>query len=283
MAGKRRSEGETYPCTWAKAGKGFRLAVKGRPELVGEGRTFLDARSALAESILLATGDGEPFFQFDKALPKGVLPEGLSDPEILWIGGNDTAVLEKPANLYEGGICTVCGNPAGKRNAKPARLAHLPAAKSDGADASHLGPMFSQAFLDLLVEAGGPSPEFRPVKAEGRKGKPLFEPAGRPVADLVAAAGFPVEGVQCAKCNARIFHQMISGELRLFLAKDDLPDPLPAWFLARSRENLLLCMPGSAWRSIEGKPGTTKVVAIPMGVVPADKAVREPKLQKFKG
>lgn len=177
MTAKKRNEGETYPCTWAKAGGGFRMAVKGRPELVGEGKTFLDARSALAERILLATGDGEPFFQFDRALPKGVLPEGFCDPEILWIGGNDTALLEKPGTLYEGGICTVCGNPAGKRNAKPARLSDRPSAKSDGADARHLGPMFSQAFLDLLSKAGGPSPEFRPVEAEGRKGKPLFEPA----------------------------------------------------------------------------------------------------------
>lgn len=284
MAGKKRpAEGNTYTCTWGKAGKGFRITVKGSAELVGEGASFPEARSALAECILLKTGDGEPVFRFDKALPKGVLPEELSRPEILWITGNDTAILAQPGDLYEGGICGTCGNPAGKRNAKPARLSDAPLPKSDGADARHVGSLFSEAFLKLLQGAGGPVPEFRRVEMDGKKAKPLFELAGRPIAETVSLQGVPAQGVQCAKCKRKVFHHMIGGEMIPVLAAEDLPARLPPWFLARNRDTLMLCMPGETWRSLQGKPGTANVVPVPIAVAQAEDVVRDPKLPLYKG
>jgi hypothetical protein len=276
-------EGESYLCTWKKDAKGFRLVVKDRPELEGSGATFAEARSRLAERILLELGDGEAVFQFDKPLPKEVLPEEYSDPVIIWVGGNDTAVIRDPGGLFEGGICSLCGNPVGRRNGKAAGLSSPPRSKSDGAEAKHIGSLFSEAFIKVLEDSGNPPLEFREVQLEGKGRKKLFELAGRPIADLVAADGFPVQGVKCARCKRKVFHQMVGVDLIPFLAREDLPNPpLPAFFI-RSRETLMLCMTGLAWRAIQGKPGTVNVVGIQIGIVPEAHVDRDPDLPIFKG
>jgi hypothetical protein len=277
------AEGNLYRCTWNKVGKDFRITVIGRPELQGEGSSFSEARSALAECILQATGDGEPTFQFDKALPKGVLLEKWSQPELLWISGNDTVRLDKPARLYEGGMCGTCGNPLGNRNAHPVTFSTCPNANSDGIEAPHVSTLFSDAFVDLLAGMGGPTNAFRKVECAGGKGKSLFEMAGDPLAQTVVLSGSPVQGVQCARCKRKFFHQMIGGDLIPVLAAEDLPTPLPPWFFVRNQIQTILCMPGKIWRSIQGKPGTRKLVAVPVAVAPEALVTRDPKLPLFKG
>lgn len=274
-------DGGNYACAWKKEGKGYRISVKGHPELIGSGATFGEARSDLAERILLDLGDGEPTFQFDGPLPKGVLPEEYSLPEIIWIGGDDTALAEDPGKLFDGGICSICGNPVGKRNGRAARLSSPPLPKSDAAEVRHLGTLYSESFVELLDAGDGPRLEFREVKCEGvRK---LYELAGKPLADCVAAEPFLVQGVKCAKCDRKVFHQMVGGELIPFLAREDLPDPPPRRFLIRSRETLRLCMTGPAWRALQGKPGTSKVVGIQIGVAAGKNVVRDPDLPLFNG
>jgi hypothetical protein len=283
MADDGDMEGGSYLCTWKKEGKGFRIAVKDRPGLEASGATFAEARSRLAERILLELEDGEPVFQYDKPLPAGVLPEEFAVPEILWIGGNDTAVLGNPDELFEGGICKACGNPAGKRNAAVARLSDSPAAKSDGAEARHIGSLFSEAFVKLLGDAGGKGPGFREVDSGPRAKKKLFELAGEPLAETVAVDAFPIQGVQCAKCRRKVFHHMVGHEMLPFLSREALPDPLPSRFLARNRETLMLCMTGEAWRGIQGKAGTFNVVGVPVGIAGKGRVVRDPALPLFKG
>lgn len=276
-------EGGAYLCTWKKEGKGFRITVKGRPGLEASGATFAGARSRLAERILLELGDGEPVFQYDKPLPSGVLPEEFAVPEILWIGGNDSAVIGNPDELFQGGICKTCGNPAGRRTAATARLTSSPAAKSDGAEARHIGSLFSEAFVKLLGDSGGQGPGFREVDAGPRAKRKLFELAGDPLAETVAVDAFPIQGVQCAKCRRKVFHHMVGQEMLPFLPRESLPKSLPPAFLARNRETLMLCMKGEAWRAIQGKPGAFNVVAVPVGIAGRDHVLGDPDLPLFKG
>lgn len=276
-------EGGSYLCTWKKEGKSYRILVKDRPGLEASSSTFAEARSRLAEKILLALKDGEPIFQYDKPLPAGILPEAFATPEILWIGGNDTVLLGNPGDLFEGGICKTCGNPAGRRNAIMARLSCLPTVKSDGAEAKHIGSLFSEAFVKLLGDSGGKGLTFREVDSEPKAKKKLFELAGEPLAETIAVDAFPIQGVQCAKCRRKVFHHMVGHEMLPFLSRDALPDPPPPRFLVRNRETLMLCMTGQAWREIQGKPGTVNVVGIPIGIATKDHLVRDPALPLFKG
>jgi hypothetical protein len=280
---KKSPEGNSYASTWKKVGKGFGVSVKGRPELYGEGSTFSEARSALVECIVKATGDGEPVIQFDKALPKGALPEELSRPEILWISGNDTARILDPSRLYEGGICRTCGNPLGNRNAMPVSFLSAPNANSDGVEAPLVASMFSEAFVGLLAGLGGAIGTFRKVEWAKKKGKSLFEIAGKPLAQTVVLNSAPVQGVQCVGCKRKIFHQLIAGDLIPVLPAADLPSIVPPWFLAQNPVQPILCMLGKVWRSIQGQPGTHNVVATPIAVAPEGQLTRDPKLPMFKG
>ena len=196
-------EGESYLCTWKKEAKGFRLVVKDRPELEGSGATFAEARSRLAERILLELGDGEPVFQFDKPLPKEVLPEEYSDPEIIWVSGNDTALIRDPGGLFKGGICSLCGNPVGKETARRPVVSSPPLSKSDGAEAKHIGSLFSEAFIKVLEDTGSPPLEFREVQLEG-KGEEEAVRIGRP-SDRGSGRGgwFPGAGRQVRQVQAQ--------------------------------------------------------------------------------
>ncbi len=272
-------EGGAYLCTWKKEGRGFRILVKGHPDLQAAASTFDEARAKLWELILDQRGDGESAFDFDRPVPAGVLPAKYARPEIVMVSGNDSALVTDAAGLFEGGICALCNNPVGPRNDRPAQVSDISGATDGAISFHHVGSIFSEDFAQRLLGMKGGAVQFRRVDVTKRVKKKFFELIGPALATEVAVRNHGrVDGIECPQCQRKTFCQRVGVNIQSFIARSDVPKRVPPCFTVRRRETIGLCMTGKAWRGIQGTPGTRNILGEPVGVVPDDDVVRDPPL-----
>ena len=118
-------EGRVFRCTWTQVGSRFRVWVRQRPKLAGEGETFAEADEALWGTILDELGDGESERQYDPPRPADTrLLEILSDRLVLAFAPLYGAPYwpRETESLFTEGSCSRCGNPQGDRTDVPLPL-----------------------------------------------------------------------------------------------------------------------------------------------------------------
>ncbi|MFN7138562.1 MAG: hypothetical protein ACK4UN_04435 [Limisphaerales bacterium] len=157
--------------------------------------------------------------------------------------------------------------------------------KEDGAfgpighDGSTNVEILSEEFLNLLSPAERRQLDLRPVvrKGKSRKFYELIGPAGPP---FVAVAGLPASGWRCSECNRATWGYWLKGfPIHGFVAATDLPQPIPGVFTIGTPPEVHLCMTGSRWRELRGKPGTRGFVSRPLGVASDRELIRDPELK----
>ena len=132
----------------------------------------------------------------------------------------------------------------------------------------------------LLTSAERAGLQFQPVERPKRARKQYFELIGPSGPPLVAAAGLPLGGWRCPDCGYQTFSVNYSPELtfRDFIARSDLPQPLPSVFTVGVQPNVQLCVTEERWAELRGRRGTRRFVSSPLGVVSDDELVRSPEL-----
>ncbi len=96
----------------------------------------------------------------------------------------------------------------------------------------------------------------------------------------VGVAGLPLAGWICAACGYRCFGYWVEGLwIHDFVARKDLPKPLPGLFTVGQPPEVRLCATLARWQRLlrSGVRGLTNRL---LGVVPNNRVVRSPKLKK---
>jgi hypothetical protein len=294
-------EDKVYVCAWERSAAGYRLWVKSRQGILGEGRSYEEAEERLLDAIRGAGGAMQAVLEFDPPLPKSALEAKYSQPAIFKIGADDTFTTDeadrqrgslpdeegmKPLDAYyRAPLCRACQYTAGPRSDKPLTLTSAPS-RYDGAF-GHVGrygtmtiQIVAQEFLDLLSpEERGPL-ELRPVNRKGKgKGRLFFEllgPAGPP---FVAVSGLKISGWRCQRCRTGVWGYWVPGmEIHSFVARSDLPGFLPGVFTLGTPPEVCLAATAQRWKQLVGQKGTRGFVSEQIGVAPERDVIRDPEL-----
>lgn len=137
----------------------------------------------------------------------------------------------------------------------------------------------SQDFLELLTIDERNSLETRPVLRTGGR-KAFYEILGPSGPSPIAVKSLPVSGWRCSECNGAYWVYFEKGLfIREFIAKKDLPDPLPGIFTIGVPPDVQLCVTAGRWKELVGRKGTRGMVSSPLGVAKEDDVVRVPELK----
>ena len=294
-------EEDVYLCGWSKSGHGIELWVKSRPHLRSRGRTYSEAEDALLEVIARVCGVHHAVFEFVPPLPKSTFDERYSRPELYTIWGDDRCETDEPRRtpfeseaqravrlswydtFFVAPCCRDCGMPLGPRSETQLRLTQLNSSY-DGGFVTLAGAMlyvFSERFLGLLSNDERERLEFRLVDRPPKSRKKFFELIGPSGPPQVALVGREPRGWRCARCDARVFGYSNSPHVAVtnFIARSDLPDPLPQIFTIGTQPNIELCATAERWAGLVGKRGTRGLISRLLGVVPDAEVVRAPELE----
>jgi len=91
-----------------------------------------------------------------------------------------------------------------------------------------------------------------------------------------------MDGAQCGICGHRNFDFFKRNFPMRFVAKADLPRPLPSCFIIGSVQAVQLCFTQDRWQELVTKPGARGLVSGAIGVVEESECVRNPKLPSYK-
>jgi hypothetical protein len=131
-------------CKWKKTAQGYRLWVKGRPNVFGEAESFEDAEQALTDAIWQVAEDLDAIIptipEYDPPLPASAIGEQLLKPELYLVSGDGVFDIETRINtengqqvpnedrfshllalldsLYTGGLCRTCNHGIGDHTNK---------------------------------------------------------------------------------------------------------------------------------------------------------------------
>jgi hypothetical protein len=291
-------EGRVYLCSYEKTGKAIRLWVKSRPKVQGRGKTYEEAEEKLLDNICMHYNDGEAVLEFDPPLPESPQVVRFLNPAIVSVTGNTTPDFYGPlgsdftkrpgrhwepplGELYSGGICRKCKNAFGDRTSVPLEISVF----ESGYEGAFCGDIqiFSERFLALLKPREKRGLEFRPVHRRERSRRQFFELIAKPSIPYVAVKGLKFAGWQCGTCGVRSFGFYGWGfELNEFVAKMDLPSPLPTCFTIGTGNDLDLCFTRKRWQELARQPGARGIVSAPIGVVEESECIRNPKLPRYK-
>ena len=289
-------EGRVYLCSWEKTGKAFRLWVKSRPKVQGRGKTYEKAEEKLLDNICTHYDDPEAVLEFDPPLPESPKVARFLKPAIVSVGGDTTPDFYGPlgsdftkqpgrhwepplGELYSGGICRECGSAIGERNSVPLEISVF----ETGYEGAFCGEIqiFSERFLALLKPREKRGLEFRPIYRRERSRIQFFELIATPTVPYVGVKGLKMSGWRCGTCGYRTFGFWGWGfELNEFVAKMDLPSPLPTCFTIGTHSEIKLCFTRERWQELVTKPGARGFHSEPIGVVEESECVRNPKLAK---
>jgi len=83
-------EHDVYICKWAKTTNGYRLWVKGKPNVSVEGSADItELSNRLCERIIETRGAYQAVLEFDKPFPKSAFDARYSKPEIYAVLGDE--------------------------------------------------------------------------------------------------------------------------------------------------------------------------------------------------
>lgn len=301
-------EHAVYLCGWKTSRKGIRLWTTAAPRLSVEAGSYDEAEELLLDAILNAGGAAQAVLEFVPPLPKSAILAKYCSPELLLVCGDDRFQTDFPDpdpvtgdesfeermrwadTFYDRPLCRNCGASPGLRTERPLPMRYLPG-RYDGAfghigrDAGPTIEIVSAAFLALLTPAERDALELRPVLRTRRGKKEFFEllgPAGPP---MVAVAGLSLNGGWRCTAYGRGYwgYWSRSFELNDFLARSDLPAPLPGVFIVSRGPEIHLGMTAARWSELVGRPGTRGFASRRVGVVDDHKVIREPNLPPYVG
>jgi hypothetical protein len=226
-----------------------------------------------------------------------------SRPEIYVIGGDNRFETDAPRwkwsesaqetadrvgwldAFYRAPVCRKCKYTSGRRTDKPLTLTYAPG-KYDGAFGSFGtdgGPnhqIVSEEFIALLTPDEKRRLEFQATLRKGRK--KFYELVGPQGPARVAVAGLKVSGWRCTQCDHRTWGYWIDGlAINSFVARADLPDPLPGVFTVGSFPEIELAATASRRKELLGQKGTRGLASRLLGVVPEREVVRRPELPSY--
>ena len=298
-------EDAVYVCCWKRSKGGFVLWVKSRPKVRGEGASYEEAEERLIEAIHAAGGAMIAVLEFDRPLPRTALQAKYGNPELYMIGGDDCFETDAPKPVpgetskqrierfkwrdafYESPVCRECAYSKGPRSEKPLFLTDVPG-RCDGASGS-LGheagndiEILSQEFLDLLTPKERKLLELRRCTGKGRAEK-FFELIGPAGPASVRAADLKPGGWRCGACGYRMVGCRTEDfSIQEFIAKADLPSPLPGIFTVGAKPDVHLAATAERWKELVGRKGTRGFVSMMLGVVGDRELIRQPKLPPLK-
>lgn len=317
MAGE--FEHHVIPCKWKRRLQGYRLWVKGRPDVFGEADTFEDAEEALTKAIWEAADDLDAVIPtmpvYDPPLPAPAVAERYLQPELYLVSGDGIFELDLPertgrddpesradrktrvcaqlAGLYSGGFCRACHHGIGRRTEQKARVR----CGDTGYDGGYLrvctgiigsyGRVYSDRFLALLQREELDRLEFQPVELLAYRGsRKFYELVAEPDATFVGVNGFDAGGWECATCGRRVLAvseptlQEPDFALTHFVGRGQLPDPLPSCLVVGDTTHPELCFTRQRWDQLRGQQGVKGIIAEPLGVVPDDNVDPHPRLHQ---
>ena len=292
-----------YTCSWTRSSDGFTLWVKSRPHVRASAPTYAEAEERMIEAIQNAGGAMQAVMEFDPPLPKSTLEEKYSSPEIYLIGGDDRFETDAPRwkysesagevderlrwldAFYDQPVCRKCKYTSGRRNDKPVTLTYAPS-KYDGAfgafgtDGGPNHQIVSEEFLALLRPGEKRSLEFQPTtRKRGRRFFELIGPEGPP---HVAVVGVKINGWRCTQCDHRTWGYWVEGmAISSFVARSELPTPLPGLFTVGAFPEIELAVTASRWKELPSQKGTRGFASRQIGVVPEHEVVRRPELATY--
>jgi hypothetical protein len=292
-------EHNVYICGWSKSNRGFVFWITDKPKVRAKGKTYDEAMDAFLETIWSRGGAQHPVMEFVPPLPQREFDKKYSIPEIFKVWGDDGCDTDRPRRIpFESEeerlereswydeffylpCCRECWRPAGPRNERPLTLTSI-TTRYEGAFGNVAGAsfyVFSENFLELLTQEELQRIEFRSVRRTKKVRKQYFELIGPSGPPEVAVAGLKFAGWRCQVCGAACFgHESKESFIHDFVARCDLPDPLPEVFTIGVEPNVTLCVTAQRWAKMVGQPGTRGIVSQLIGVVPDEEVVRTPEL-----
>lgn len=297
-------EEAVYLCTWSLSPEGYRLWIKQRPAVTGEGITFSEAQDKLITAIQDSGGAIRAVLEFDPPPPKSAFELSFSSPELCLITGDDSFETDtlhaRPSEspderhqrlaeidtFFQAPVCRKCKYPPKPRSDRPLPLKFAPG-RCNGAigfighEGGAMIQLWSESFLDLLTSDERRALQLRPVVRPGRARKfyELTGPAGPP---LVAVAGLQLNGWRCALCGHRTWGYWLDGlAAHSFIARSDLPTELPGIFTVGQPPEVQLVATAARWKTMVGRPGTRGLVSRPLGVAPDHLVIRDPLLPSY--
>ena len=280
----------------------IRFWVKSRPRISGEGDNYEDAANELQDAVGATLGVVTASFEFDPPLPKTELQAQFSTPELYCFAGSCNpfdvprhepiddreSVVLNADSFFQSPVCRKCYGPTGPRSERPLVVDFVDF--SD--DAAFRGVaevcqrpignvhIFSERFLKVLTTEEKKRLQFREVERTRRSRIKFYELLGPPGLRTVGVSGLRAGGWYCGGCGYRCFGYWVEDlNIRDFVAKRDLPKPMPSLFTIGDPPEIILCGTMARWRKLLGK-GVRGLGTRPLGVVPDSRLVRVPKVKR---
>lgn len=284
-------EDDVYICLWKKTEAGFRLWVKGMPQLYVEGDgNVVELSGLLSQQIVESGGAQHAVLQFDKPLPKSTFDARYSTPDIYSICGDERFEVDCPNqndrawfdSFFTRPHCRDCGAQSAPRNERSFTLSHV-RPDFDGGFVSCCNCsllVFSDEFLQqhmTLEERDNlhlvPVHVARPCK------KQYYELIGPSGPSWTAVSTLEIRGWRCDTCGYQTFGYWDSrSDIHQLLARENLPNPLPEILTVGTAPDVELCMTADRWSQIVGKPGARGLIASQIGTAPAADVIATPEL-----
>jgi hypothetical protein len=269
-------EDAVYICSWSRSRDGYELWVKSRPHLRATAPTYPQAEEWLIRAIQDAGGAMHAVLEFDPPLPRSRLEEKYADPQIFLVAGDDHFETGAPRwrysetakelderlrwsdAFYERPVCRKCRHAPGRRSEKPLTVKYISsgydgAFGSVGTDGGPTHLVFSEEFLALLTPEEVQGLELRPTLRRGqRKFYELVGPQGAPP---VAVKSMNPSGWRCGHCGHATWGYWIEGlAIRSFVARSQLPAPLPSVFAVGVYPEIQLAVTATRWSQLNSSP-----------------------------
>jgi ribosomal protein L37E len=270
-------EGRVHYCSWEQEEHGFRVFVRGRRSWAATGETFQAAIEALEGIVGAATGDGEVQLEFVEGRPDAPQMPSVEYAAIYGTGDCDGPLHQR--GLYEGGYCSVCGNPVGERTRERRLVSQLP--QGDAALNIGWNPIFSESFIGQLRPDEHQHLEFLEIIPPKRSRRRFYELVGNSVGEFVAKKGMATSAGQCARCGYRNIYHTINDRMVCFLPVTNQPSPPPTCFAAGRAGFLALCLRISRWREILKAGRVKQVRADAVFLIDQSEVENNPKLRLF--
>lgn len=305
-----------FICNWSKSEAGYRLWVRDKPAVCGEGASFDKAQAALIDAIVAATPDPDSVIpvmpEYDPPIPGPASLAELLEPELYLIGGDESFGLRRAhprsgiqglnrdlpsemreqflASLFENGICHDCDAGRGPRTEQALVIDDVPSDVDAGwawieGITNHLR-LFSDRFLSLFSKEELAPFRFRSVRLpRNSRRRQFFELQADTPIPGVGIVGFDADGIECSACGYRDFRydepslKKGGAHIARFICKTDLPNPLPPCFPVSFDSAASMCVTRECWDRCRGNKLARGVGSERIGVVPPSQCDRQPRVR----
>ncbi|MFO0966186.1 MAG: hypothetical protein U0793_11465 [Gemmataceae bacterium] len=244
-----------------------------------------------------------PVLEYDPPLPKSPFEMKYSSPGLYFVTGDARFQTDVPWTrgpfeppeeteerfrtidaYFQEPICRKCGNATSPRSKKKWNLPYGEG-RYDGVFGGGAGAwceLISTRFLHLLTNEERARLELQPVEGK-RNAKKFFEIVGPPGPPFIAVAGLDTKGWRCTACSYRtpFGYTFDDTGLSQFVARGDLPSPLPDIFTVGQPPTIHLVATAKRWQELVGKKGARGFCSRLLGVAPDEEVIRHMELPTY--